>query len=90
MQPSVFTGKIRHLGLGILMWFVAQGFEFITLYFVAQHCWSVLLSSLVYEDCKRQKQIKAKYFPHIKAESKQSPESDRQRGEKQSESITLE
>lgn len=27
MKPSVFTGRIRHLGFEILVWFVAQGFR---------------------------------------------------------------
>ncbi len=43
MKPSVFTGRIRHLGFGILIWFVAQGFEFVTLFFFVFFCHAVLL-----------------------------------------------
>lgn len=45
MKPSVFTGRMRHLGFEILMWLVEQGFEFITLFFlVALYRLSLLLS----------------------------------------------
>ena len=80
MKPySVFTGRIRHLELVILMWFVAQGCKFIFLYFPALCSLSLLLSqhhkatSWIYGRRKHQ----AKYFPHIKTGSKQSSEIDK-------------
>lgn len=79
----MFTGRIRHLGFEILMWFVAQPCEFISLYFLGLRCFSLLLSQnhkTTSWDYERQKQ-KAKYFALMKAASKQSSESDRPRGE---------
>lgn len=74
----MFTGRIRHLGFWILMWFVAQGTGFITRCVVARS--SLLLSerhkttNLVYEGALRETQTKSQIFSVV---LRRSPNSHR-------------